>query len=202
MSKFEEIMTQASRLMNDERFNSIVNKRGSLYNSNNSTINEQALENRLFGFSDGEECASNKSQGINEGETIESDEFNFNSDGARKMPKAILESFRNNPINFSQSLEGEDEIAKVAKKINGMQQKQQLNENILRKTENTNGIDYSIIKSIVSECIDSKLKMLNESASGAMRGFRITDGNKIQFIDQRGNLYEGVLKLKRKAAKK
>ena len=61
------------------------------------------------------------------------------------------------------------------------------------------GIDYSLIKTIIDESIrrnldDIKKEMLNENNS--VRGVRIAKGNKIQMMDAKGNIYEGVLKLK------
>jgi hypothetical protein len=68
----------------------------------------------------------------------------------------------------------------------------------------TGGVDYSLIKLIVKECVKESLaemkgSMLTESSSPSFRGMRIADGNKFQFIDSKGNLYEGVLKLKKMA---
>ena len=62
-----------------------------------------------------------------------------------------------------------------------------------------NSIDYSLIKTIIDESIrrnldDIKKEMLNENNS--VRGVRIAKGNKIQMMDAKGNIYEGVLKLK------
>lgn len=62
-----------------------------------------------------------------------------------------------------------------------------------------NSIDYSLIKTIIDESIrrnlDSiKKEILNEDNS--VRGVRIAKGNKIQLMDAKGNIYEGVLKLK------
>ena len=66
---------------------------------------------------------------------------------------------------------------------------------------NYGGVNYDLIKYVVNEAVKEALKgQLNESVgSNTMKGFRITQGNTIQFIDSKGNLYEGVLKLKKKA---
>lgn len=72
---------------------------------------------------------------------------------------------------------------------------------------NTNGVDYTIIKAIVNECIQSNIESLkkvalNESTNmNKFVGMKMGDGNKIQFIDNKGNLYEGVLKFKKKLTK-
>ena len=68
-------------------------------------------------------------------------------------------------------------------------------------TGNVGGIDYSLIKAIIDESVrrqfeEMKKGMLNENF---VRGMRVARGNKIQFLDSAGNLYEGVLTLKKKA---
>ena len=61
-------------------------------------------------------------------------------------------------------------------------------------------IDYGVIKAIVNECLrENRKSMLNE---GLTAGLRIKDGNVISFVDKKGNVFEGVLKLKKKAASK
>lgn len=65
---------------------------------------------------------------------------------------------------------------------------------------NNNSIDYNYIKYLIDESIKAHLSnnQLNESKTTQMVGMRMCDGNKIQFLDNRGNLYEGVLKLKKR----
>lgn len=67
--------------------------------------------------------------------------------------------------------------------------------------QNYGGINGDYLKFIVNEAVKEALKgTLNESIGGnTMKGFRIVQGNIIQFIDSKGNLYEGQLKLKKKA---
>jgi hypothetical protein len=73
------------------------------------------------------------------------------------------------------------------------------------QTPVTGGIDYSLIKSLIDESVARNLKeilgngMLNESAAPRMMAMAIKSGNKFQFLDSKGNIYEGVLKLKKKA---
>lgn len=64
----------------------------------------------------------------------------------------------------------------------------------------TGGVNYELIKYMINEAIETHMKKLNESTSIAgMAGMRICDGNKIQFLDKKGNLYEGILTLKKRA---
>ena len=63
------------------------------------------------------------------------------------------------------------------------------------------GIDYGMIKYLVNEAIKENLEaikqsILNESAS--LRGVSMPGGNKIQFLDNKGNLYEGQLVMKKR----
>lgn len=62
------------------------------------------------------------------------------------------------------------------------------------------GIDYNMIKYLVSEAVkeniaEIKQSILNEST---LRGINMPGGNKIQFLDNKGNLYEAQLTLKKK----
>ena len=80
----------------------------------------------------------------------------------------------------------------------------QLNERYQQQPMPNVGIDYSLIKTIIDESVRNTIKeymgnTLNENTEPRLMGMRIGNGNKIQMIDTKGNLYEGVLKLKKKA---
>ena len=112
---------------------------------------------------------------------------------ASKLPAAILESFKKAP-----SMSGEQEI--VVDTRTPMPSKPMKTESVVTPTVNNSGIDYSLIRMIVEESINKKiseLSMLNESAS-TLKGLKFAEGNKIQFVDSKGNLYEGELKLKKR----
>ena len=81
------------------------------------------------------------------------------------------------------------------------QPQQVVRENIY--VPNNTSIDYSLIKTIVNECISSQMEsikqtLLNEST---VKAFTIKDGNKVQFLSKNGDLYEGELKLKKRKTK-
>lgn len=62
------------------------------------------------------------------------------------------------------------------------------------------GIDYNMIKYLVSEAIKESLgeikqSLLNEST---LKAINMPGGNKIQFLDNKGNLYEAQLALKKR----
>lgn len=66
--------------------------------------------------------------------------------------------------------------------------------------QQTGCINYDMIKYLVSEAIKENMEairqnMLNENV---MTGIRMPGGNKIQFLDSKGNVYEGQLVLKKK----
>lgn len=65
------------------------------------------------------------------------------------------------------------------------------------------GIDYNYIKYLVETAIKENTGMITESAAGTtFRGMRLVEGNKFQFVDSKGNVYEGVLTLKKRAGTK
>ena len=66
--------------------------------------------------------------------------------------------------------------------------------------QQVNGIDYNTIKYLVSEAIKENLAELKQSmlTESSLRGISMPGGNKIQFLDSKGNVYEGQLILKKK----
>ena len=66
--------------------------------------------------------------------------------------------------------------------------------------QQVSGIDYGMIKALVSEVIRENLNEIKQSllSEGSLRGINMPGGNKIQFLDSKGNLYEGQLNLKKK----
>lgn len=118
-----------------------------------------------------------------------------------KMPSNILESFMKTP-----PLSGDDYSSPIpdsyfnSLKLNT--QPQALNEQApVYQQSAAQGINYDLIKYIVKEAIKENAGTLNEGVQANLRGMRILEGNVIQLLDTKGNLYEGVLKLKKKASK-
>lgn len=74
-----------------------------------------------------------------------------------------------------------------------------IQERVVQQPSNTQ-VDYNYIKYLVEEAVKNALSqnMINESKSNNILGMKMCEGNKIQFIDSKGNIYEGVLKLKKK----
>ena len=57
------------------------------------------------------------------------------------------------------------------------------------------GIDYSIIKMLINEAIKENLDSFKKSliSENTLHAVRMPGGNKIQFLDKAGNVYEGNL---------
>lgn len=78
-------------------------------------------------------------------------------------------------------------------------QQQVIQERTIQQPTNTQ-IDYNYIKYLVEEAVKNVLSqnMLTESKNNNVLGMKMCAGNTIQFMDNKGNIYEGVLKLKKK----
>lgn len=122
-----------------------------------------------------------------------------------RLPKEILESFKQMP-----PLTGDDSLEMPPASFYGnsyqqQQPRQQINEQFQQPMQQapyapqSNAIDYNYISHLVNEAVTKAMTQTNESI---VRGLRIGNGGKIQFIDSKGNLYEGTLTLKKKAGQK
>lgn len=130
------------------------------------------------------------------------------------LPEAILESFRETPSQ----VDGISEIpASFLEKISMPLQKEivqntpkpRINETLVTNNQqmfnnpNNNGIDYSLIKTIIDESVARQLASFKKTmlTEGTVKAFKVGNGNKVQFLDTQGNLYEGVLTLKKRKTK-
>ena len=68
----------------------------------------------------------------------------------------------------------------------------------------TVGVDYTIIKAIVEECIKRNIEEIKSSIlqESTLKRVRLGEGNKIQLVDNKGNLYESTLEYKKNILKK
>jgi phosphoenolpyruvate carboxylase len=122
-----------------------------------------------------------------------------------KLPKAILNSLKNNPIN-------EDASIPVLDKLNIepilQQQPTYVQETVNYQPQaqykSTMNIDYNYIRSIVNECIQNNLQQIKEELlkESSLKVVRLGGENKIQLIDNKNNLYESKLEFKRNLNKK
>lgn len=223
----DNVLAQAQRLMLDENWNRQVEmgaaaqRAGSINGSNNGGSNDlAALEAMAFGSSpavnetnyytpipENAKMAAGNSMIRNDGIEILRETRTPKTAQNSKLPKSILESFAKQP-----PLSGDD----ISVPISYYQsQPQVINEQSVVKQTTTvpqqmpaysspapsPQIDYQYIKHLIDESIKEHMKcQINESANlNNFKAMRLGEGNVIQFIDSRGNLYEGVLKLKKKS---
>lgn len=122
------------------------------------------------------------------------------------MPDAIRNSMMSNPIDTSAF--DVDEMNTVAKMMprRKVQQRAQLNEQVSNSSPMSTGIDYSVLRAIINECIDTKLReylggerqSLNENT---LAGIKLSDGN-IKLIDNGGRVFKAKLEYVGKPNKK
>ena len=110
-----------------------------------------------------------------------------------KLPKSILESFERMPS----PIPAEGAPTSV---LEGLQLEQYPQSQPGKRAPVGAGIDYNYIKYLIDESIERHMKgSLNEGINlSDIKGMRIANGSVIQFIDTKGNLYEGKLTLKKK----
>lgn len=143
-------------------------------------------------------------QALSNDEQEKEEAFNTN---LSKLPKVLQESFKKQKPLTGESMESKI-IAEVQKNLVVEDVPTQSSAQFVNRGQVAPSIspqvDYSLIKTIIDESVKRNLEeikktMLNESViAPTFRGMKIADGNKIQFLDSKGNLYEGVLKLKKK----
>ena len=163
---------------------------------------KQMYENYDMGY---EEYNNAVPQMVNE--NIQPQYVNENTTSSKsKLPKEILESFANNPIDTSML----GATASVLDRLNLAPMKKEViaeKREVIKETPqqapivaNAN-IDYSMIKMIVEDCMKKytsalKKSLINESkandSNATLQALKI--GNKFSFIDNSGNVYEATLK--------
>ena len=188
-----QALKNAKRLMNNEEFNRKVN----------GYVNEGA-------GADGYMPSSPRQQSVEE-PYDPLDYSQMASAGINtKLPKNILESMINNPINvtpanagFGSILDGVDTdelerqtpAARPRRKLNEASPVQQMP--VMQPAGFDSNYLKFLVKEAVKECMNEmKTELLNETT---VRGFKVGNGNKLMLIDNKGNLYEGEMKLKKKA---
>ena len=188
-AKFTNILSKAQSLMLDENFNRLVEQKGNAYagrRSNGADADIASMESTIFGGAAQTDTQTQPVQVLSE--------QTGSVKGVDALPEYMRESFIKTP-----PLTGDNSrLDSLTKDLQQVQQRQVLKETVI---PTSNGIDYSLIKAIIDESVSRHMKTINESSAPAMKGMRFINGNTFQFIDAKGNLYEGVLKLKKKAAK-
>lgn len=143
-----------------------------------------------------------------------------------KLPRAILESMTNQPIDASAS-EYNAEVSvldSLGYTPQQAPQRQSMNENYMYEQQYSApqpqyyppqqpqyapqpqimSVDYNYIKAIVNECIQVNMQKIKEELlnESALKMVRLSGGNKIQLIDNKNNLYESQLEFKKNISKK
>lgn len=189
------IMARAQRLMLDENFNDKVEQIasrnfGTKYEKRNNKIDTQGVE-----------IIKEPSRAT----------MTQSSKKSSKLPTTLLESFMETPPMSGDEYYNSQQTSALDSLMLGEAYGQQAQEQSYAPQPQPQqtyqpqsaGIDYGIIKYLINEAIKENMKtMLNESNSTVLRGMRIVDGNVFQYIDNKGNLWEGVMKLKKRATKK
>lgn len=121
------------------------------------------------------------------------------------LPTEIFESMTKNVIDTKPLSNGMPELGGSVLdnlKIQPKQTKKIVNEQIMQQQQISSNIDYSLIKTIVEDCVKKyssalKKSILNESKElmkenvGTLQAMKL--GNKFSFVDNEGNLYEAKL---------
>ena len=126
-----------------------------------------------------------------------------------KLPKTVLESFKANPGTPFMESENEMQMTSVLDGLE-LESLDELRNEKKRMSEQTNmnsgQIDYSLIKTIINECVQENVKkyvsamtkkLLNESVSVTPDNVKaVKIGDKFSFITESGDVYEATLKFK------
>ena len=122
-----------------------------------------------------------------------------------KLPKEILQSFRTKQIDDPITLETNSVLDVIGLSDSTHTSKKEMTETITAKPSSQNtmpivqsgsiSVDYSLIKALIDESVQRNLKQIITENKESMNSpvISIGKGNKIQFIDPKGNLYEGKL---------
>ena len=112
-----------------------------------------------------------------------------------RLPEAIKQSMLNEQIDVSAADPNRSVLDEIVKQMPAKKKKPMATEQRIYTQPAPANIDYSLIKTIVEECIDRKLdtflkQKLNESALKTIE----LNGGKIRLIDNKGNLFSAPLK--------
>lgn len=190
-------LQRAQYLMNSEEFNNRVDayartaKRKGAGGVSAAPPNEALLEQQLFGIAPSAGSAPVTASVPRMPQQPTEADF----DRHPGLPREIVESFRGNPSPVSDLAPAvyEQLMGTITEAPSPVQAKPAPTQATMSQA---GGVNYELIKYIVKECLKEQ-NTVNESV-GIVKGMRIANGGTIQFIDTKGNLYEGKLVLKKK----
>lgn len=190
----DEALARAQVLMSDEYQQKIDAMAPSARKKvgTQKTAQENLWEQQAFGFSNDTPSVAEQSQ-----YNIPQVQSTNSIEGVDKLPEFLRESFKQTPVNggYNNYMYSEGPVP-----LPIGQSKPQVMPQAQAAPVMGGGIDYNYIKYLM-ETVIKENKMVNETAGPSFRGMRLVEGNKFQFIDSKGNVYEGVLTLKKRAAK-
>lgn len=199
MKDFNNIMARAQKLMLDDNFNRTVENRVKANKGmTNESVDISYLEQQAFGTPYSDNGTNQTIQMIQEQHTQPVQNFD-------NLPSGLRESFMKQPPIVIDNTDAMNPMSVIEKNLSV--KRQNLNEvkqqNIMNNLPTNGSIDYTIIKAIIDESVKRNLSemggMLNESNTSTFRGMKFCPGNKVQFVDNKGNLYEAVFTLKKRA---
>lgn len=125
-----------------------------------------------------------------------------------KLPREIVESMTNNPIDTSvfnpeQSILDRAGVTNLPQVQKQKSRNNVINEQVAPQPVAQQQVDYSLIKSIVEECMRKytsalSKKILKENKENGMSELKAMKvGNKFSFITESGDVYEATLKFKK-----
>ena len=175
--EFNEIISRASALMNNDEFNRLVEAKAGVKNgmSTKSSGNAQIamLEAQAFGGTY-----------TNAAPSYQTTVHGNTNTTSNKLPEVIRESFEKvPPITSHQPSIGSLMSVPSA-------QPQQVN----------NCVDYTIIKALIDESISRHLNEIKQELleGSALKGIKLSKDNKIVLVDKSGNVYDATLKKREK----
>lgn len=214
MMNLNNVIARAQRMMLDENFQRDVERaarahRGSSARNNGGGNDLADLDAAIFGVSSPSNDNIYQKVPLQEGNYGQPMQANYNgiqlvqevkeqkAPRNSKVPAIIQESFEKVPYQGNAfDISGGALRGLVLEQAPVQQQNPQPQQNYY----SANGITAEMLQHAVNEAVKEALKgRLDEGIGNSMKGFRIAAGNVIQFIDSKGNLYEGQLKLKKRA---
>lgn len=179
-------ISRAQELMLDDNFNMMVESSARSYRGGDSGGNDlKMFEQAAFGSSSNNTPRKQYQKVMVE----DTPATNYGN-----LPECLRDTFKSTP-----PMSGGESVSVIDNMdIKSLNESVQMQRQSVQPQIPQGYVDYSIIKMIVKECIEEAMKTNTQS----LKGIRLTEGNKIQLLDTKGNLYEGTVELKKKLSKK
>lgn len=190
LSKLKDALGKASKLMSMDKNGTISKIAESKRDSINTSLNDSTVSTESMMTARPQRNMTEVPRNVNS-----------------NIPRAIVESFSNNPIDTSMisSIGGSSNsvldtigIQEQARTVQPQNTSSTIQEQHTVQTQ-VQGIDYPMIRTIVEDIVrkyTSSLskKMLSESKGSVNELTTMTLGKSFKFLDRQGNIYEATLK--------